>query len=137
MKITKELLDDLSNKACESPRLRTNLDLRNNEEDTSQRMLNALQMGTIVPIHRHRQSSETLIVIRGAIKETYFDEDGNVTETIVVSANGPIYGINIPKGQWHTLEALEPDTIIIETKNGKYEPTCPEDIMDIEVLIKK
>ena len=133
MKITKELLDDLSNKACESPRLRTNLDLRNNEEDTSQRMLNALQMGTIVPIHRHRQSSETLIVIRGAIKETYFDEEGNVTETIVVSANGPIYGINIPKGQWHTLEALEPDTIIIETKNGKYEPICPEDIMDIEV----
>lgn len=133
MKITKELLDDLSNKACESPRLRINLDLRNNEEDTSQRMLNALQMGTIVPIHRHRQSSETLIVIRGAIKETYFDEDGNVTETIVVSANGPIYGINIPKGQWHTLEALEPDTIIIETKNGKYEPTYPEDIMDIEV----
>lgn len=133
MKITKELLDDLSNKACESPRLRTNLDLRNNEEDTSQRMLNALQMGTIVPIHRHRQSSETLIVIRGAIKETYFDEEGNVTETIVVSANGPIYGINIPKGQWHTLEALEPNTIIIETKNGKYEPTCPEDIMDIEV----
>lgn len=133
MKITKELLDDLSNKACESPRLRTNLDLRNNEDDTSQRMLNALQIGTIVPIHRHRQSSETLIVIRGAIKETYFDEEGNVTETIVVSANGPIYGINIPKGQWHTLEALEPDTIIIETKNGKYEPTCPEDIMDIEV----
>lgn len=134
MKITKELLDDLSNKACESPRLRTNLDLRNNEDDTSQRMLNALQMGTIVPIHRHRQSSETLIVIRGAMKETYFDEDGNVTETIVVSANGPIYGINIPKGQWHTLEALEPDTIIIETKNGKYEPTCPEDIMDNEAL---
>ena len=130
MKITKELLDDLSSKAAESPRLRTNLDLRNNEDDTSQRMLNALQMGTVVPVHRHRQSSETLIVIRGSIKETYFDENGNVIETIEVNANGPIYGINIPKGQWHTLEALEPDTVIIETKNGKYEPTSPEDIMD-------
>lgn len=131
MKITKELLDDLSNKASESPRLRTNLDLRNNEDDTSQRMLNALQIGTTVPIHRHRQSSETLIVIRGAIKETYFDERGDVTETIEVSANGPVYGINIPKGQWHTLEVLEPNTIIIETKDGKYEPTSPEDILSI------
>ena len=130
MKITKGLLDDLSSKAAESPRLRTNLDLRNDEGDNSQRMLNALQMGTVVPIHRHRQSSETLIVIRGSIKETYFDENGNVTETIEVNANGPIYGINIPKGQWHTLEALESDTIIMETKDGKYEPTSPEDIMD-------
>ena len=114
MKITKELLDELSNKA-------------------SQRMLNALQVGTVVPIHRHRQSSETLIVIRGSIKETYFDEEGNITETIEVNANGPIYGINIPKGQWHTLEVLEPDTIIIETKDGKYEPTSPEDILNLKI----
>lgn len=131
MKITKELLDELSTKALESSRLRTNMDLRNNEGDTSQRMLNALQIGTVVPIHRHRQSSETLIVIRGSIKETYFDEEGSVMETIEVSANGPVYGINIPKGQWHTLEVLEPDTIIIETKDGKYEPTDPEDILNL------
>lgn len=131
MKITKELLDTLSAEAAASPRLRMNLDLRNSENDLSQRMLNALQKGTIIPIHRHRNSSETLIVIRGSVRETYYDENGNITEIIEINANGPTFGINIPKGQWHSIEAIENDSVIIEMKDGAYETLQDCDIMKL------
>lgn len=129
MKITTELLDKLSTEAAESPRLRKNFDLRDKENDNSQRMLNALQKGTIPLIHRHQNSSETVVVLRGKIKEIYFDDNKNIIETTEISSDGPIFGINIPIGQWHSFEVMESNTVIISIKNGKYEPINSDDIL--------
>ena len=130
MKITQALLDDLTAKAKESSRLRMNLDLRDSAEDTSQRMLNAIEPGSPLPIHRHQNTSETVVCLRGRLVEEYYDELERIcTERIELSPNGPVVALNIPAGQWHTVQALESGTVILEMKNGKYEP-----ISDVDVL---
>lgn len=130
MRIDTKLLDDLTTQAKLSPRLRMNLDLRNSPNDSSQRMLNAIEPGSRVPIHRHRKSSETVVVIRGALREVFFDETGqNVVEVIDVKKDGDCYAINIPIDQWHTVESLESGTVIMEIKDGPYEPAKPEDLL--------
>ena len=130
MKITQTLLNDLTAKAKESPRLRMNLDLRDSAEDTSQRMLNAIEPGSPLPIHRHQKSSETVVCLRGRLVEEYYDELERIcTERIELSPNGPVVALNIPAGQWHTARALESGTVIMEMKDGKYEPTSPVDIL--------
>lgn len=130
MKITQAILDDLTAKAKESPRLRMNRDLRDSEDDTSQRMLNAIEPGSPLPIHRHRHTSETVVCLRGRLVEEFYDElERTCTETIELSPNGPVMALNIPAGQWHTVRALESGTVILEMKNGKYEP-----IQDCDVL---
>lgn len=132
MKITQAILDELTSKAKESPRLRMNLDLRDSSEDTSQRMLNAIEPGSEVPIHRHQKSSETVICLRGRLVEEYYDElERTCTDRIELSPNGPVVALNIPAGQWHTVHALESGTVILEMKNGKYEPTEPQDILSL------
>lgn len=120
--------EDLSKKAKESPRLRVNFDLRNSPEDGSQRMLNALEPGTVLPIHRHRKSSEIMVVIKGSVKETFYNESCEMTSTWILKS-GENSIIEIPVGQWHSLECLESGTIIYESKDGKYEPTSSEDIL--------
>lgn len=120
--------EDLSKKAKESPRLRVNFDLRNSPKDGSQRMLNALEPGTVLPIHRHRKSSEIMVVIKGSVKETFYNESGEMTSTWILKS-GENSIIEIPVGQWHSLECLESGTIIYESKDGKYEPTSSEDIL--------
>ena len=130
MKITKAILDDLTAKAKESPRLRMNMDLRNSPDDTSQRMMNAIEPGSPVPIHRHQKTSETVVCLRGRLIEEFYDElERTCTEAIELSPNGPVVALNIPVGQWHTLRALESGTVIIEMKNGGYEPLGEEDIL--------
>lgn len=129
MIITKELLDTLSAEAKENARLRKNYDLRNSEADNSQRMLNAMEPGTIVPIHRHRASSETVTIIRGAIREFFYDENGKRIEAITLRFGEGIPMLVVPKGMWHNLECLEPDTIIYESKDGAYKPMTEEDIL--------
>ena len=130
MKISQAVLDDLKAKAKESPRLRMNLDLRNGNDDTSQRMLNAIEPGSEVPIHRHQKTSETVVCLRGRLVEEYYDELERIcTEAIELSPNGPVVALNIPAGQWHTVRVLESGTVILEMKNGAYEPTGPEDIL--------
>ena len=130
MKITQAILDDLTAKAKESPRLRMNLDLRNDENDSSQRMLNAIEPGSPLPIHRHRNTSETVVCLRGRLVEEFYDELERIcTEAIELSPNGPVVAINIPAGQWHTVRALESGTVIIEMKNGKYEPIQECDVL--------
>lgn len=131
MELTSELLDQLCIQAKENPRLRQNYDLRNSQEDQSQRMLNALQIGTIVPIHRHTQSSEVVCIIRGAIRENFYDSDGKISESIELRQGNTIPILIVPKGIWHNLDCLEPDTIIYESKDGAYEPQQPEDIMTL------
>lgn len=131
-KITQGLLDSLTEQAKDSPRLRMNLDLRNSEADTSQRMLNAIEPGSEVPIHRHSKSSETIVCLRGRIVEEFYDElERSCTEVIEISPNGPVVALNIPKGQWHKLRSLESGTITMEVKDGEYEPMGPEDILSI------
>ena len=130
MKITQTILDELTAKAKESPRFRMNLDLRDSAEDTSQRMLNAIEPGSPLPIHRHQNTSETVVCLRGRLVEEFYDDLERIcTERIELSPNGPVVALNIPAGQWHTVQALESGTVILEIKNGKYEPLSDVDIL--------
>ena len=126
MVIAKEILDELTEKAKASERLRANLDLRNSPEDLSQRMLNALEPGTVMPIHRHKDTSETCVCIRGHFVEYFYDEHGNLTDTIDMVPGGAV--LNIEKGQWHSLKCLESGTILLEAKDGAYAPLRKEEI---------
>ena len=119
MEINKELLDSLFEQAKENPRLRQNLDLRTSSADTSQRMLNALLPGTVVPIHRHPQSTENVFLLCGKIVEVICDENGNEIECIHLDPSVGNYGCVVPQGAWHTVEVLEP-SVIYESKDGKY-----------------
>ena len=131
-KIDNTLLDTLTEQAKASPRLRMNYDLRNSSEDTSQRMLNAIEPGSVVPIHRHQKTSETVVVLRGRIVEEFYDELERIcSATYEVSPCGPVCAINIPAGTWHTLRSLESGTVILEVKDGAYEPIGAEDILKI------
>ena len=130
MKIDNILLDKLTAEAQASPRLRMNLDLRNSDADTSQRMLNAIEPGSVVPIHRHQKTSETVVVLRGRVVEEYYDDlERMCTATYDLAAGGPIFALNIPAGQWHTLRALDPGTVILEMKDGPYEPIQECDVL--------
>ena len=120
MIIDSKILDDLMAKAKVSERLRINLDLRNSASDGSQRMLNALEPGTILPIHRHHASSETVICIRGHFEEYFYDENGKLTETVDMVPGGVV--LNIEAGQWHSLKCLESGTVLFEAKDGAYRP---------------
>lgn len=126
MKITKEILDNLTDQAKASPRLRMNYDLRNSSEDQSQRMLNALEPDTVLPIHRHRTTSETVVCIRGHFEEYFYDNQGNLTETIDMVPGGIV--LNIEADQWHSLKCLESGTVLLEIKDGPYQPLSEEEI---------
>lgn len=128
MIITKDILDNLTEQAKKNPRLRQSLDLRNSADDQSQRMLNALEPGTVMPIHRHKRTSETCVCIRGHFEEYFYDEDGNLTDTIDMIPSGVV--LNIEKGQWHSLKCLESGTVLFEAKDGAYEPLEAEDILE-------
>lgn len=130
MKITQAILDKLTEEAKASPRLRMNCDLRDSEEDTSQRMLNAIEPESKVSIHRHQKTSETVVCLRGRLVEEFYDElERTCTERIELSPGGPVVALNIPAGQWHTVKALESGTVILEMKNGAYEPISDADIL--------
>ncbi|MBO5014270.1 MAG: WbuC family cupin fold metalloprotein [Bacteroidaceae bacterium] len=129
MVIDSLLLDKLTAQAKASPRLRMNYDLRNSPEDQSQRMLNALEPGTVLPIHRHRNSSETVAILRGRAVQWLYDEEGKVVKKVLLEVGGDIPAMNVEKGQWHRLESLESGTVIVEFKDGAYEPVGAEDMM--------
>ena len=129
MLVDQTVLDELTARAKESPRLRMNLDLRNSPADGSQRMLNAIEPGTVLPIHRHPTTSETVVCLRGHFQEYFYDADGRLTETIDMRPGGNL--LNIPVGQWHNLESFESGTVLLEVKDGPYAPIGPEDILEI------
>ena len=139
MNFDRKVLDELTQRAKESPRLRMNLDLRNSPEDGSQRMLNALEPGTVLPIHRHRTTSEVVVMLRGRAVQYLYDEQGRETDAVLLAAGaldgdgvpGAVPGMTISKGQWHKLVALESGTVIFEAKDGPYEPIGPEDILSV------
>lgn len=129
MILNDELLNGLSTKAGNSPRLRMNMDLRNSVEDKSQRMLNVLLPGTIVPIHRHCTTSETTMIVHGRLFLVFFDETGAQIERYLLDPTVGNYGVQIPKGQWHSVEVIEPSAIV-EFKDGPFMPLAPEDMMN-------
>lgn len=130
MIIDKNLLNELSAQAKASPRLRQAYDLRNTPEDNSQRMLNALEPETVMPIHRHLASSETVTLLRGKICWHFYDDSGNETESVMLDANSDVRCINVEKGRWHSLECLAEGSVLLESKDGVYKPLAPDEIMD-------
>lgn len=127
MVIDKNVLDGLTASAKTSPRLRQAYDLRNTPEEDSQRMLNAIEPGTEVPIHRHWNSSETVLCVRGHFQECLYDNAGNLEEIIDMVPGVAI--VNVPIGKWHNLRSMESGTILFEAKHGKYEPLKEQDIL--------
>ena len=131
MEINKGLLDNLFEQAKENPRLRQNFDLRTSSADNSQRMLNALLPGTVVPVHRHPHSNENVILLCGKLVEVFCDDDGNETERIPLDPVVGNYGCVVPPGVWHTVEVLEP-SVIYEAKDGRYGEDGSETLDDFK-----
>lgn len=129
MIVNNQLLESLSAQVKANPRLRQAYDLRNSENDNSQRLLNALEPGTIMPIHRHRTSSESIAILRGKIVMKLYDDMGNIAGEFVMEPSGDCPMVQVEKGQWHSLEVLEEGTVVFEAKDGKYESLAEEDIM--------
>ena len=132
MTIDSALLDKLTAAAKASPRLRMNFDLRTSPEDSSQRMLNALEPGTILPIHRHPGTTEVVVILRGSATQYFYDDEGRVTETVTIAAGSGTPAMSVEKGRWHRIESLESGTVIFEAKDGPYEPIGEEDILAVE-----
>ena len=126
--INKVVLDELSAQAKVNPRLRQAMDLRNSPDDLSQRMLNALEPGTVMPIHRHLASSETVVIIRGRIRWLFYDEQGRITESTELWGDGDVRMLNAEKGRWHSLECLESGSVLFEAKDGPYHPLEEDEV---------
>jgi len=141
MKIDSKLLDSLTAQAKVSPRLRVAYDLRTTPEDSSQRILNAMEPGTVLPIHRHRGSTETVVILRGKLRQNFYsltpdpspEGDGRLVptlvETLVIEPGTESVGFSVEVGRWHNSECLESGTVILECKDGKYEPLALEDMI--------
>ncbi len=129
MLIDKKLLDNVTERAKASERLRMNYNLHDSLEAKAQRLLNALEPGTLLPIHRHRHTAETYILLRGCIRVLFYNDEKELTDAFRVDPDEMVYGVHIPAGQWHTLEVLESGTVIFEVKDGPYAPLGPEDML--------
>ena len=127
--INKELLDEITRQAKESPRLRMNYNLHDNLDAKAQKLLNALEPGTILPIHRHPNTTETYLLLRGKLNVILYNDKKEVLETMHLDTANGNYGLDIPAGQWHSVEVLESGTVILEVKDGPYIPFQPEDIL--------
>lgn len=129
MVIDQALMDELSAKAKANPRLRQSMDLRNSPEDLSQRMLNALEPGTVMPIHRHHASSETVVILRGKIQWVFYDDSGVETERVTLTATDEPRMLNVERDRWHSLVCLEEGSVLYESKDGPYQPLHENEIM--------
>lgn len=128
--IDRELLDQVSKKAQESPRRRMNYNFHDAPDAKAQRLLNALEPGTQLPIHRHTQTAETYLILRGKIRVLFYNDRKEITESVELCSTANCLGVHIPPGQWHTLEVLEPETVIFEIKDGPYLPLTAENILE-------
>ena len=131
MVIDNKILDELSAQAKANPRLRQSMDLRNSPEDQSQRMLNALEPGTVMPIHRHQKTSESVVILRGKIEWIFYDNDGNETERVTLDANGESRMLNVERDRWHSLVCLESGSVLYESKDGAYHPLTSDEVMEV------
>lgn len=129
MKIDRQLLDELTAKAKANPRHRIHYDLRDSEEDGSMRMLNAIEPETVIPIHRHADTSEDVIVLRGEAVEVLYDSSGKELERWHLVAGSESIACHVPKGMYHTCKSMKSGTVIFEFKNGKYNPEGTEEFL--------
>ena len=129
MLLNKKLLNTVSAQAKVSPRLRMNYNFHDSLDAKAQRLLNALEPGTELVIHRHPETAETYILLRGSLKVIFYNDEKEITDEFVLDPKNGEYGINIPKGQWHTIEVLEEDTVIFEVKDGPYRPLGGNDVL--------
>ena len=127
--IDQNLLDTLSRQAAKNPRLRINYNFHDSLDAPSQRLLNAIQPESVLPIHRHRNMAETYIILRGKLRVMFYNEKKELIESEILDPLVGKYGINIPAGEWHTIEILEPDTVIFETKDGPFMPHSEGDML--------
>lgn len=131
MVIDKDLLDKVSAQAKASPRLRMNYNFHQSLDDKCHRMLNAVEPGTVIPIHRHPTKDESFVVLRGKVRSTTYYDDGSMIESVVLSAEEGRYGVDIPKGVWHKLESLECGTVVFECKEGPFVPHEVDGILEL------
>ena len=130
--IDKHLLDEVSLKAKESPRLRMNYNFHQSLDEKCHRFLNAVEPGTQVEIHRHPTKDETFVLLRGRVRVNTYNDDGTVIESVVLRPEEGRYGVNIPKGTWHNLESLEPDSVFFECKEGPFVPHEVEGVLRLQ-----
>lgn len=130
MILDKTLLDNITSKARNSERLRMNYNLHDSLDAKAQRLFNALEPGTHLPIHRHKHTAETYILLKGRIDVLFYNDHGVVVERYELNPKREIYGVHIPKGQWHTIEVHE-SSVIFEVKDGPYMPIDPSDILNV------
>ena len=131
MIINEKLLNDVSAQAKESPRLRKNYNFHQSLDEKCHRMLNAVEPGTEVPIHRHPTKDESFVVLRGKVRSTTYNDDGSVIESVVLCAEEGRYGVDIPKGVWHKLESLESGSVVFECKEGPFVPHEEDGILEL------
>lgn len=130
MIIDEKLLDQVTAEAQASPRLRMNYNFHETLDAPAQRLLNALEPGTVLPIHRHMHTAETYVVLRGRLNVDFYNEARQVTAHYELDPTKGAYGVNISRGQWHTIEVLCSGTVIFEVKDGPYMPLAPADILE-------
>ena len=131
MIIDQHLLDELTAQAKASPRLRMNRNFHQSLEDMCHRMLNAIEPGTDIPIHRHPDKDESFVVLRGKVRSTTYNDDGSVIESVVLCQEDGLYGVDIPKGVWHKLESLESGSVVFECKEGPFVPHEIDGILEL------
>ncbi len=133
MVIDRELLDKVSGQAKTSPRLRMNYNFHQSLDDKCHRFLNAVEPGTVVPIHRHPTKDESFVILRDKVRVTTHNDDGSIKEDVVLSQESGNYGVDIPKNVWHKLESLESGSVIFEAKEGPFVPHEEEGILELPV----
>ena len=126
------LLDKVSGEAKASPRLRMNYNFHQSLDEKCHRFLNAVEPGTVVPIHRHPTKDETFIVLRGRVRVLTYNDDGSFIDSVVLSNVDERYGVNIPKNVWHKVESLESGSVIFECKEGPFVPHEEDGILEID-----
>ena len=132
MVIDRQLLDTVSEQAKNSPRLRMNYNFHQSLEDKCHRMLNAVEPGTEVPIHRHPTKDESFVLLRGTVRVTTHNDDGSIKESVVLNPKEGLYGVDIPKGVWHKVESLESGSVFFECKEGPFVPHEIDGILEVE-----
>ena len=130
--IDDKLIEDVIAQAKESPRLRMNYNFHQSLDDKCHRLLNALEPGTVVPIHRHPTKDESFVLLKGMIRVNLFDDAGKVTETVVLNPSDDVYGVDIPKNVWHNVECLESGSVIFEVKEGPFVPHDKDGILQVD-----
>lgn len=130
--IDEQLLNEVGAQAKESPRLRMNYNFHQSLDELCHRFLNAVEPETEVPIHKHPTKDETFVILRGKVRVTTHRDDGSIIEDVVLCEDEGRYGVNIPKGVWHTIEALAPNSVIFECKEGPFVPHEKDGILNVE-----